>query len=75
MQTKLDPRLLVGLIVVHSVVAILTWRDISHRDQTQIRGPKWVWRFASGVQVGNSLAYWLVAAEICGSTGRCGHLP
>jgi hypothetical protein len=62
-RRKLDPRLLVGLIVMHVVVASLTWRDISHRDQSQIRGPKWVWRLASTVQMGNSLAYWLFARK------------
>ena len=55
-----------GLIVVHIVVAILTWRDISHRDQSQIRGPKWIWRVASIVQMGNSLAYWLFARKSAG---------
>jgi hypothetical protein len=62
-RRNLDPRLLVSLIVVHSVVAILTWKDISHRDQSQIRGPKWIWRIASTVQMGNSLAYWLFARK------------
>jgi len=62
-RRKLDPRLMVILIVVHTVVATLTWRDISHRDQSQIRGRKWVWRLASTVQMGNSLAYWLFASK------------
>jgi len=60
-QSKLDPRLLAGLIVVHVAVAAFTWRDIRHRDPSQIRGPKWVWRLASAAQMGNSLAYWLFA--------------
>jgi hypothetical protein len=62
-RRKLDPRILIGLIVVHIVATALTWRDIRHRDQSQIRGPKWVWRLASAVQMGNSLAYWLFARK------------
>jgi hypothetical protein len=62
-RRKVDPKLLVGLVAVHVVVAALTWRDIRHRDQFQIRGPKWVWRLASAVQMGNSLAYWLFARK------------
>lgn len=62
-QRKPNPKLLAGLIVVHVVVATFTWRDIRHRDPSQIRGPKWVWRLASAAQTGNSLAYWLFARK------------
>jgi hypothetical protein len=58
---KLDPRLLALLIGLHIFVAAVTWRDIGHRDPGQIRGPKWFWRLASAVQMGNSLVYWLFA--------------
>jgi hypothetical protein len=56
---KLDPRVLTVLVVLHVVVATFTWRDIKRRDAEQIRGPKWLWRLASAVQMGNALAYWL----------------
>jgi hypothetical protein len=62
-RRKLDPRLLAGLIAAHIVVAALTWRDIGRRQPDQIRGPKWVWRVASAVQMGNSLVYWLFARK------------
>lgn len=60
-RRKLDPKLLAALVVAHVVVAAFTWRDIAHRDASQIRGPKWAWRVASAAQMGNSLVYWLFA--------------
>ena len=62
-QRKPDPKILAGLIFVHIAVAAFTWRDIRHREPSQIRGPKWVWQIASAAQMGNSLAYWLFARK------------
>jgi hypothetical protein len=60
-RRRFDPKLLGALIAAHVVVATLTWRDIGHRQPDEIRGPKWVWRLASAVQMGNALVYWLFA--------------
>lgn len=62
-RRKLDPRLLGFLIAVHVFVMALTWRDIGRRDPSQIRGPKWLWRLASALQMGNALVYWLFARK------------
>jgi hypothetical protein len=69
-QRKVHPKVVAGLVVVQIVVAIVTWRDISRRDQSQIRGPKWVWRVASAAQLGNSLAYWVFARKPTDSSTR-----
>jgi hypothetical protein len=60
---KSNGKLLAVLAVIHVVVAAFTWRDIKNRDPDQIRGPKWVWRIASAVQMGNALVYWLFARK------------
>ncbi len=52
--------LLVGGIAVHLVVATLTWRDISLRPASRIRGTKTAWRIASAVNTLGSVAYWTV---------------
>jgi hypothetical protein len=62
-RRKPDRKLLVLLAVIHVIVAAFTWRDIKNRDPDQIRGPKWVWRIASAVQMGNAAVYWLFARK------------
>jgi hypothetical protein len=49
-----------GIVAAHVIVTALTWRDIRHRAASEVRGPKRFWRIASAMQMGNSLAYWLV---------------
>jgi hypothetical protein len=66
---KIDPRLLAGLIAAHVVVAILTWWDIGRREPNQIRGPKWIWRIASAVQMGNALVYWVFGRRTTSAEG------
>jgi hypothetical protein len=69
-RRKLDPKLLAALIAAHVVVVALTWRDIGHRQPDDIRGPKWVWRAASAVQIGNALVYWLFARKATNPQGE-----
>jgi hypothetical protein len=45
--------------VLHVVVVALTWRDLDRRTPAEVRGPKWLWRAASSVQMGNAALYWL----------------
>jgi len=56
-RRKPNGKLLAVLAVIHVAVAAFTWRDIKNRDPDQIRGPKWLWRIASAVQMGNALVY------------------
>lgn len=44
----------------HVLAAALTWRDIRHRPDQRIRGPKGLWRFLSAVNTLGSIGYWLV---------------
>ena len=46
--------------VVHVVVVILTWKDISARPADQIRGNKKFWRVFSALNTGNAVIYWVV---------------
>jgi hypothetical protein len=59
-RRKPDLRILAPVLVVHLIIATLTWRDIKRRPAAQIRGPKPVWRLASAANTLGSLAYWLV---------------
>lgn len=47
-------------LVVHVLIARLTWRDIAARPDGQVRGPKPLWRIASALNTGGSVAYWIV---------------
>jgi hypothetical protein len=54
---------LVALLLLHVVVTAVTLRDLSQRNQDQIRGPRWFWRVFTPLQMGNSVAYWLVGRK------------
>ena len=47
----------VVLIVVQLTMAICAWRDLARRDATQVRGPKWRWALAIGVNFFGPIAY------------------
>jgi hypothetical protein len=51
---------LIGLVILHIIVTAFTLRDLSQRSDAQIRGPRWFWRVAAPLQMGNSAAYWLL---------------
>ena len=54
---------LVALVVLHVIVTAATLRDISRRNDAQVRGPRWFWRAFTPLQVGNSAVYWLVGRK------------
>ena len=51
--------LLTAIGLAHVTFATLTWRDIRGRSQDEIRGSKRIWRIATGLNSGASVAYWL----------------
>ncbi len=51
------------LIVLHVIVTIVTLRDIGHRTEDQVRGPRWFWRIVAPLQMGNSVVYWIVGRK------------
>jgi hypothetical protein len=53
------PLLIAVVLVVHVLVASLTWRDLGRRSDEQVRGPKAIWRLASAANTGGSVVYWL----------------
>jgi hypothetical protein len=53
------PAFIAAILALHLGVTALTWRDIRRRSDDQIRGSKRLWRGASALQMGNSLAYWV----------------
>lgn len=55
--------LLIVLIPVHIAVTRFTWADIRDRPADQIRGSKRLWRILSAVQMGNSLAYFVIGRK------------
>ena len=51
---------LVALIVASVLSGAFALRDIQRRPDELIRGRKFWWRTAIGLNSGNSLAYWLI---------------
>jgi hypothetical protein len=62
-RRKPSPPVLAALVVAHVIVTTITWRDLSRRSSDQLRGPKWFWRLFTGIQMGNSVVYWLVGRK------------
>jgi hypothetical protein len=58
-QKKPSKRVLAAIGVAHATFAALTWRDIRGRSQDEVRGSKRIWRIATGLNSGASVAYWL----------------
>ena len=66
--TDHQKRVLLVVLVVHLIVAKLTWLDLRRRPDDAVRGSKRFWRLASILNTTGSVAYWLfgrrsVAAE------------
>jgi hypothetical protein len=49
-----------AILAGHVAVTALTWRDLRHRTDDQVRGSKKWWRVASAANSGNSLLYLLI---------------
>ena len=54
---------LIALMILHIIVTAVTLRDLKQRTDTQVRGPRWLWRVFTPLQMGNSLVYWLVGRK------------
>jgi hypothetical protein len=53
-------RALVLILIGHTLVATVTWRDIGRQPNRQLRGSKTFWRAASAVNTLGSAGYWLI---------------
>jgi hypothetical protein len=62
-KRKPSPGLLAAILAAHLTVTALTWRSLRNRSTEQVRGPKRLWRVASAVNTGGSLAYFLVGRK------------
>jgi hypothetical protein len=58
--TDKQKRLLVVVLVVHLILAKVTWLDLRRRPDAGVRGPKGLWRTWSFFNTTGSLAYWTI---------------
>ena len=58
-RRKPNKKILAVALVIHAVAMTFTWRDLNHRSAAEVRGPKRLWRIASGLNTMWSAAYWL----------------
>jgi hypothetical protein len=49
-----------AVVAVEAAVAALAYRDLAHRSDDLVRGPKNFWRVFIGLNPGNALVYWLL---------------
>ena len=52
--------MIAAILAGHVAVTALTWRDLRHRTDDQVRGSKKWWRVASAANSANSLIYFLL---------------
>ena len=57
--TDHQKRVMLVVLVVHLVLAKLTWLDLRRRPDAAVRGKKRFWRVASTMNTTGSVAYWL----------------
>jgi hypothetical protein len=53
------------VLIGHTIVANVTWRDIRQRPARQVRGSKTLWRALSALNTLGSVGYWLIGRR-CG---------
>lgn len=59
-QLREHRRLILSIIVpIQVALAVLAWRDLNRRDDSQVRGRKRLWRVFVVINPGNALFYWL----------------
>jgi hypothetical protein len=58
--TDQQKRVLLVVLVVHLILAKVTWLDLRRRPQAGVRGPKRFWRTWSLFNTTGSVAYWTV---------------
>ncbi|MGD7001255.1 PLD nuclease N-terminal domain-containing protein [Corynebacterium halotolerans] len=62
LREKIGPK---GEVVLAAAVAlevagkVATWISLARRGRDEVRGPKWLWRLATGVNFFGPAAYWL----------------
>jgi hypothetical protein len=56
--TDKQKQILVVVLVIHLILARLTWRDLKRRPEPGVRGRKGLWRTWSFFNTTGSLAYW-----------------
>jgi hypothetical protein len=59
-------KILIVVLVVHLILAKLTWLDLGRRPDVLVRGRKRVWRVWSFLNTTGSFAYWLVGRRRVG---------
>lgn len=60
MKRRPNKPLMVALGLASTASAVLAWRDLSHRSDSEVRGKKNLWRIFIGMNPGNSVFYWLL---------------
>lgn len=50
----------VGALVAHFVLVGLAHRDLSHRTQEEVRGPRWMWRMLTASNSTFAGAYFVI---------------
>jgi hypothetical protein len=58
-QTKRGKAIVAAVVTIQTVSSALAWRDLARRSDSQVRGPKNLWRVIVSINPGNSIAYWL----------------
>lgn len=56
-------RVLAAVAVAEVVGKVATWVSLARRSDSEIRGPKWLWRLATGINFFGPAAYWLVGRK------------
>jgi hypothetical protein len=59
-RTLSRQRALVLVLIGHTIVATVTWRDIRRQPAQRVRGSKTFWRIASAVNTLGAAGYWLI---------------
>ena len=60
LRVRQPPReVVIAVVAVETVSAVLAYRDLAHRTDDQVRGPKLLWRVVMALNPGNSIAYWI----------------
>jgi hypothetical protein len=53
-------QILAVVVVIHLILARLTWRDLKRRPEAGVRGRKRLWRTWSFLNTTGSFAYWTI---------------
>jgi hypothetical protein len=59
-MTDSQKKVLIFVLVIHLIMARLTWLDLRRRPDSSVRGNKRLWRTWSSLNTTGSIAYWLI---------------